>query len=206
MKQVIYILILAFGLLSCNNQKEKKIDVTQITSADKIFIKDKSLYDPIFIKGLYDYNEPVKLIDNYILTGKDTTYFPEDLPLNKKVVLKGVKDNNNFILSVTRTNLTNLVYDFQLSDKNNKRVESKSGKAILGSMFFLAPENDEDSQTGISYGSSEYTDNIDDCWFSIRIGIGLDDNGKHRAKLSYNCQDKHKNALNLDECPILRAE
>lgn len=182
----------------------------QADSADRelhdIYIEDKSQYDQTFIEELSKYNEPIKLVDNYIITGKDTTYFPEDLNLNKVTIFKATKDNNKFVLTVTRSNLTNLTYNFQLIDKDNKTVDTKSGKAILGSMFFLASENDEDSQTGDGYGSSEYWDKANDCWFAIRVGIGKDDNGKLRAMLNYGCNDKSKQTLNLDECPTLRTE
>ena len=214
MKQTIFILTLVFGLWSCNHQTKKTadkntVDTSQKVSVDKqqnIYIKDKSQYDQIFIDGLSVYNEPIKVIDNFIITGKDTTYFPDDLQLNKKTIFKGTKDNKKFLLTVSRTNLTKLNYDFQLTDKDNKIVFSKSGKAILGSMFFLASEVDEDIQTGDSYGSSEYCDKTNNCWFSIRIGIGLDNNEKKRATLTYGCEDKNKQTLNLDECPTLRTE
>ncbi|GAL87538.1 hypothetical protein ATO12_19910 [Sporocytophaga myxococcoides] len=216
MKQIIYILTLAFGLYGCNNKTTEKAtdqnlgDTLQTISADKpnleIYIKDKSQYDQTFINGLADYNEPIKLIDNYIITGKDTTYFPEDLNLNKETTFKATKDINKYVLTVTRNNLTNLTYTFKLIDKDNKTVDTKSGKAILGSMFFLASEVDEDSETGDGYGSCEYWDKSNDCWFAIRIGIGKDDNGKLRAMLKYGCDDKNKQTLNLDECPTLRTE
>lgn len=182
----------------------------QTDSSDKqlheIYIKDKSHYDQSFIDGLADYKEPIKLIDNYIITGKDTTYFPDDLSLNKVTTFKAPKDNNKFVLTVTRTNLTNLTYNFQLTDKDNKTLDTKSGKAILGSMFFLASENDEDSQTGDGYGSCEYWDKVNDCWFAIRIGIDKDNNGDQRAMLNYGCSDKSKQTLNLDQCPTLRTD
>lgn len=171
-----------------------------------IYIKDKSQYDQTFIDGLADYNEPIKLIDNYIITGKDTTYFPEDLTLNKATNFKARSNNNFFLLTVIRTNLTTLTYNFKLTDKDNKTVYVKSGKAILGSRFFLASENDEDSQTGDGYGSFEYWDKANDCWFVIRVGIGKDENGKQRTMLKYGCNDKTKQILNLEECPTLRTE
>jgi hypothetical protein len=215
MKQTIYILTLTLLLLSCSGKTRKTIDTKsadslQTISADKkqsdIYIKDKSQYDQSFIDGLSDYNEPVKLIDNYILTGNDTTYFPNDLSLNKATSFKATKDNNKFVLTVTRTNLTNLSYNFQLTDKANKTTDTKSGKAILGSMFFLASEMDQDSQVGDGYGSSEYWDKTNNCWFSIRIGIGLDNNGKLRAMLTYGCEDNYKQSLKLEDCPTLRTE
>lgn len=145
-------------------------------------------------------------MDNYILIGNDTTYFPDDLSLNKVTTFKATKDNNKFVLTVTRTNLTNLTYNFQLTDKDNKIIDTKSGKAVLGSMFFLASENDEDSQIGDGYGSCEYWDKVNDFWFAIRVGIGKDDNWKLRAMLNYGCNDKSKQTLNLDQYPTLRTE
>jgi hypothetical protein len=161
MKQTIYILTLAFGLCSCKNHTTEKTvyknlaDTLKTVSADKqqqdIYIKDKSQYDQTFIDGLADYNEPIKLIDNYILTGKDTTYFPEDLILNKSTTFTAIKDNKKYVLTVKRTNLTNLNYKFQLTDNDNKTLDTKSGKAILGSTFFIGPEGDDDIEGG--YGS-----------------------------------------------------
>jgi hypothetical protein len=216
MKQTTYILTLALGLGSCNNHTTEKavdknsVDNLKTVSADKqqldIYIKDKSQYDQTFIDGLTDYNEPIKLIDNYIVTGKDTTYFPDDLILNKPTIFTAIKDNNKYVLTVTRTNLTNLTYQFQLTDNDNKILNTNSGQAILGSMFFLASEVNEDDQTGSAYGSSVYIENLNECWFYINIEIGLDDNGKQRATLVYGCEDKNKQIFNLDECPTLRTE
>ena len=216
MKQKTYILAFALGLSSCNNQTtEKKADMItydtiQTASTNKkqtnLFIKDASQYDQSFIDGLSEYNEPMELTGNFLITGKDTTYFPVDLPLNKQTTFKGGKDNKNFVLTVTRNNLTSLTYNFLLTDKDNRTINNKSGKAILGSMFFLASETDEDTETGDGYGSSEYRDESNNCWFSIRIGIGKDNNGNQRAMLTYGCDDKSKQDLNLDDCPTLRTE
>jgi hypothetical protein len=216
MKQTIYILTLVLGLSGCNNQATEKtvdkktVDTLQTISSNKqqadIYIKDKSKYDQTFIDGLSDYKETIQLIDSFIITGNDTTYFPDDILLNKTTTFKGAKGNKRFALTVTRNNLTNLTYSFQLTDKDNKTIDSKSGRAILGSMFFLASENDEDSQTVDGYGSSEYWDKSKNCWLSIRIGIGLDKNRKQRAKLTYGCEDKNKQTLKVDDCPTLRTE
>ncbi|WP_262512381.1 DUF433 domain-containing protein [Adhaeribacter arboris] len=215
-KQLVYILALVLGLWSCNSPiTEKKKDKvtaskTQTLSAEKEQEKmpkvDNPTYDQIFLNGFSDYNEPYTLRNNFIITGQDTTLFPEDLPINRKTTFKGVEDSKSFLLTVTRTNLTNLAYTFELADKSKKTLETKSGKAVLSSMFFLASETDEDSETGDSYGSSEYWDKTNDCWLSIRIGVGLDDNGKQRAMLTYGCEDKNKQTLSLDECPTLRTE
>ncbi len=215
MRQTTYILTFALGLLSCNNQTTNKYgdntninSLQTVVSADKqkqdIYIKDKSQYDQTFIDGLSDYDEPIKLIDNYTLVGKDTTYFPEDLSINIATTFKATKDNNKFVLTVTRTNLTNLTYNFQLTDKDNISIDTKSGKAILGSTFFLGPEGDNDIEG--DYGSQEYRDNGKDSWLSIRIEIGKADDSKQRAKIQYGFSDKTKKSLDLNECPTLRSE
>lgn len=215
MKQTIYILTLAFGLLSCNDKTAEKtadqnsVDTLQTVSADKhqqeTTIKDKSQYDQSFIEGLSEYNEPLKLIENYILVGQDTVYFPEDLQLNKKTIFKGTKDKKNFVLSVTRTNLTSLNYTFQILDKDSKAVNNNSGRATLGSLFFLGSETDDDDETGDGYLSVEYWDNSADCSFAIRIGE-KDDNGKLRAKIKLYCKDDKLKNIGLDDNPTLRTE
>ena len=210
MGQIFYFITLTLILWSCNSSTNKTADTLHTVSADEkplnIYIKDKSQYDKAFIDGLSDYNEPIKLIDNYIITGTDTTYFPSDLTLNKTIVFKGTKGNNHFVLSVKRVNLTNLNYNFEIIDKNNEPIELKTGKVTLGSMFFLASEVDEDVETGEGYGSYDYWQKTNDCILSIRIGIGNDANGKLTAKIAYNYNDKSKKTLELNDCPTLKTE
>jgi hypothetical protein len=215
MKQTIYILTLAFGLWSCNNKTAEKkadqntVDTLQLESADKSKldsnIKDKSQYDKSFIDGLSEYNEPLKLIENYILVGQDTVYFPEDLQLNKEIIFKGSKDNKKFVLTVTRTNFTGLNYSFQLLDKDAKSLYNNSGRAILGSLFFLGSETDEDDEAGDAYLSVEYWDNSPDCSFAIRIGE-MEDKGRIRAKINLYCKDNLSSNIDLDDHPTLRTE
>ena len=215
MKQTIYILTLAFGLCSCNDKTAEKtadqnsLDTLQTVSAEKhqreTTIKDKSQYDQSFIEGLSEYNEPLKLIENYILVGQDTVYFPEDLQLNKETIFKGTKDKKNFVLSVTRTNLTSLNYTFQILDKDSRAINNKSGRATLGSLFFLGSETDDDDETGDGYLSVEYWDNSGDCSFAIRIGE-KDDKGKLRAKIKLYCKDDKLKNIGLDDNPTLRTE
>lgn len=215
MKQTIYILTLAFGLWGCNNlTKEKTVDkslsdtlqnVKTDKQSNKTTIKDKSQYDQSFIDGLSEYNEPLILIENFIIVGQDTVYFPEELQLNKETIFKGTKDQKNFVLSVTRTNLTSLNYTFQILDKDSKTINNKSGKATLGSLFFLGSETNEDDKTGDSYLSVEYWDNSASCSFAIRIGE-KDDNGKLRAKIKLYCKDNKLKNIGLDDNPTLRTE
>ena len=214
MKKTIYLITLFVLLIGCNNHKEIKTnnnstDTTQKIATNKshknIFIKDESLYDKAFIEGIEEYKEQIKIIDNYIITGTDTTYFPNDLLLNKDTHFKGKKDANYYLLTVKRINLTTIIYNFEII-KNNETVSSKTGKAIINSMFFIASEMDEDTKFNEGYGCYEYADNSNECSFYIRIGIGLDDNGKHRASLNLKYNDKKNEHLNIDNCPTLRTE
>lgn len=215
MKKTICMLMVTLGLWSCNNTSSKnegkltneslKTEMA-IENGSNMVIKDSSHYDPAFINGLKGYKEPIQLIDNYIIAESDTTYFPENLPLNKPMVFKAAKDHQTYLLTVTRTSLTNLSYSFKRTGENDKLMDSKSGNAVLGSMFFLASEMDEDTQSAEGYGSYEYWDKTTDCWFALRIGQGNDLNGKQRAMINYGCEDKNKQALALNECPTLRTE
>lgn len=208
MKQPIFFLLSTLLMLSCSNKPGKADLETTSETADKlhteIYVKDKSQYDQAFIDELAAYNEPIQLVDNFIVAGTDTTLFPDDLALNSATIFRGSKDNNEFELKVTRTSLTNLRYMFHYNNIGLQTDYTKSGTAILGAMFFLTSEADKDSQTGEDYLSTEYWDKTNDCWLSIRIGIGTDNEGKLRAKLTYGCEDHNREALSLDECPTLK--
>ncbi len=146
MKHTLYILAFTYGLCGCNNHASEKlfniksVDSLSTTTLEKaqnaIFIKDKSLCDKTFIDGLSGFGEKIKLIDNYIITNSDTTYFPEDLPLNKRIAYTADDENNKFILRLMRTNMTNVNFEFQLLDLDDNIVDVKTGIAILGSGFF----------------------------------------------------------------------
>jgi len=216
MRQFTLIMTLALGLFACSNKTEKQKenkskDTLQIAPTkekqSKIFIKDKTKYSATFINELTasNYNEPIKLIDKYIVVGKDTTEFPHDLNVNQTTIFKATKDNKNYDLTVTRINETTLKFIFKLTDNDQKTLHTESGEATLGAMFFLASEVDEDDQTGEAYGSSEYWKTDNDGRFSARIG-SKDDNGKLRATITYWCDGKRKDKINLDDCPTLRTE
>jgi hypothetical protein len=187
----------------------KSIDTLQTISADKkqseIYIKDKSQYDQSFIDGLSDYNEPIKLIDNYILIGKDTTYFPDDLNLSQEYIFKASNDRQNYVLVVKRINETTLKFNFQFFE-NDKLLNTETGNANLPSLFFLGTEGEPDIVTGDSFVSQEYIKKNNSLWLCINIGMDKDYKGKQRAKITYRYTDKSKQTLNLEECPILRTE
>lgn len=212
MKHPFCFLILIYCLSGCNsptgkNGSKNNADTLRTDTGHKqqqtILIKDKSNYDASFINGLNGYDEPIQLIDNYIVVNeKDTTYFPEILPLNEAIIFEGSGNHNRIQLTVTRTNLTTLVYDFKNTGNDNKIIDSRSGKAVIGSLFFFAPEADIDTIMNEGYACSEYWDTTRNCSFSVRIGLEPDKNGKQRAKITYGCTDNP--GIDLDECPILR--
>jgi hypothetical protein len=216
MKYTIYILTFALGLSSCNNQTKERsenknsADATQTVPNDNpkqvIYIKDKSQYDQTFIDGLSQFNKPIKLIDNFMLFGNDTIYFPDDLRLNEKATFVASQDSNRYILSLTRTNLTNINYEFKLIDKNKSIIESKSGRAILGSGFLLAPEGEPDMEAGVSFASNEYRTENDNFWLVINVGMDKDYEGKKRAKITFGYKDKLKKTEDGEQSPILRLE
>ncbi len=206
---------LTFCLFSCNKAspenethksdvKDQPAEATNERPGLNHFISDSSNYNQVFLKELADYNEPYKLIDNFIQIGSDSIYFPEDLPLKQATIFRGRKDDQDFRLTITRVNLTDIMYSFELK-KNGSKIHSESGKAILGPMFFLASENDVDTETGDGYGSSEYWDNSKACGLAIRIGMEQDDNGRQRAVITYGCPKSKNPKLDLEECPTLRA-
>ena len=214
MQQTIYILTLTLLLLSCSGKTRKAIDTKSVDtlrtiSADKmqsdIYIKDKSQYDQTFIDGLSEYNEPIKLIDNFMLIGNDTTYFPNDLNLNKEYIFKANNDDQNYVLIVKRINETTLKFNFQLYE-NSKLLHTETGEANLPSLFFLGPEGEPDIQTGDSFFSQEYLKKDNNIWLCINIGMDKDYKGKQRAKITYRYKDKSIKTSNLEECPILRLE
>ncbi|MBI3233341.1 MAG: hypothetical protein HYZ42_04765 [Bacteroidetes bacterium] len=217
MKGKIFMLTLVLGLWSCDNQSKEKavdkdsIDTSQTITSDKhhqeIYIKDKSQYDQSFINGLADFNESIKLIDNYIITGTIKTYFPEDLELNKQTKFAAIKDNEKYSLTLTRTNLTNINYEFQLL-KNDSIIHSKSGKAILVSGFFLGPEGEPDLETGESFMSNEYRKENKDSWLLILVGMDKNYEGKKRAKIYFRSKVESNKIDKLEEVesPILRLE
>ena len=214
MQQTIYILTLTLLLLSCSGKTRKTVDTKSVDtlptiSADKmqsgIYTKDKSQYDQTFIDGLSEYNEPIKLIDNFMLIGNDTTYFPDDLNLNKEYIFKANNDSQNYVLRVKRINETTLKFNFQLFE-NSKLLHTETGEANLPSLFFLGPEGEPDIQTGDSFFSQEYLKKDNSIWLCINIGMDKDYKGKQRAKITYRYMDKSKQTSNLEECPILRLE
>lgn len=178
----------------------------------KVFVKDKSKYSKAFLTGLNAMKSPnyssIKLIDNVIIVDNKTTKFPDDLKMNNNYVFKAVKGEQSYLLNVKRINESTLNFEFKLFKKEHL-VFTDKGEANIGASFFVGTEMDRDDQFGKGYGeydAYEYTKELNNCWFIIRIGVGKDAKNKQRATVLFGCKDKTRQALDLKDCPTLRTE
>ena len=199
--------------LCANVSNAQKVNPTISKSVDqtsaKIFVKDKSKYSKTFLTELnalkYPKNSSIKLIDNVIIVDNKTTKFPDDLKMNNNYVFKAVKGEQSYQLNVKRINESTLNFEFKLYKKEHL-IFSDKGEANIGASFFVDPEIDVDNQSDKGYSAYEYTKELKNCWFTIRIGVGKDAKNKQRAKVMFGCKDKTKPALDLKDCPTLRTE
>ena len=181
------------------------VDDTKIENLPlELIIQDSSAYSQSFIKEFANEETPYQKInligDLLIIDNKDTVTFPQYPPLGKKMLFTGRKGDLVVALTVKRINQTTIDYKTEIVEfgKSNSFQE---GQADLGSMFFLASEVDENSRTGISYLSTEYTSNKDSCYTNIRIG--KEDEKQHLlAKIIKNCNGSLQD-INIDNFPTL---
>ena len=209
------ILVMLFGAMGCNSPSNKQsaqdaVDTTQEALSDKkpkerIYIADRSLYDDAFVTVISTYPDTLQLIDDYVVVGRDTTYFPTVLELDREIIFQGKNKNYNVWLTVTRTSLTNLMYQFKLTGNNNKVIDTKSGTALIG-MFFLGDEIDIDLERNEGYASTVYWDRSDDYLFSIRIENEPENSSIIRAMVHYRYKDQSKKHLEIQDCPTLRTK
>ena len=199
--------------LCCNVSKAQRVsktgDMTVNRTSPKIFVKDKSRYSKVFLAELnalkVSGNSSIKLIDNVIIVDNKTTKFPDDLKINNNYVFKAVKGERSYHLNVKRINESTLSFEFKLLKKEHVIFTDK-GEANIGASFFVAPEMDVDDLSAKGYSAYEYSNELNNCWFIIRIGVGVDAKNKQRAKVTLGCKDKTKQALDLKDCPTLRTE
>lgn len=208
MKKTILTVATAAFLLSCGNKSESN-STEQTTSNEiqlnsNIEVENTTNYDKKFLEGFADYGEKVILKENYLVTGGDTIYFPEVLSLNKETIFKGKDDTYVYTLKITRTNLTNVTYDFTLTDKQQNTVDSKKGTAVLPSLFFFGDESFED-ENGLSHSASDYRNYTDKNWLTITIAHAVNDNLKYMATISYGNEEGGQ-GFELETSPILTAD
>lgn len=181
-----------------------------LKKAATLVVKDSSLYDAKFLKDLAASNfaNTFVLRDEVLLMDKDSTTFPIDLigppsrRFGKRYHFKGEKNGRNYQLNLSRLNYTTLDYDFKLMNGNNI-TRQKKGQVHLSAFFFLGDETDTDDKTDSSYLASEYAQEEEGCYFSIRIGR---DEGDLKAKIIWTCEGDEVRNIELEDGPTLREE
>ena len=174
----------------------------QEDTVSTLIIKDKTKYSEEFLSKLksFTYSYNYQLLDSLLIVGQlDTAYFPTVLPLKKPRKLSGRSKDTRYDLTLSRINYTTVYYRLTIY-KAGKLSSNQKGHADIGTGFFLGFETDEDEKTGISYGSTAYSNQTTDCILSIRIG--KNEMQKLCAKVTRQCKDKTKD-IQLDDCPTL---
>jgi hypothetical protein len=165
----------------------KRIGLDSISSNLKIQ-GDKSMYSASFLKELSEMNPEYKMLlkDGYLIIGKDTTKFPNELELGKWYLFTADRNGISLKLNVKRTNYTTLNFDFTFH-KSGILQYSDKGEADLNPTFFYADEGADDVELGESWGAQNYYKKSKDCWVEIRMGLDKDSNGKNRAQVFCGC-------------------
>jgi hypothetical protein len=198
---IIFSFLLPVFFFSCTDKpatekkiKQKSVDATPEgdVKSERFYVKDGSQYHKSFLDELKVYTGKVSLIENFIVTDMDTTYFPEELRKDSLYIFMAEKDSVSYRLHARRNNLTTLQFSYEESINGIIRYK-KSGEAILKPTFFLASETDEDDSGGDMYGSSEYVMPAQQEYFNVRIGIGTDEEKRLRASLVFSHLGKQEN-------------
>lgn len=171
-------------------------------------IKDSTLYDSQFLKDLAASNFATTFVlkDEVLLMDQDSTTFPTDLVgppsqrFGKKYYFKGEKKGQTYQLTISPLNYTSLDYDFKLMNGKDV-IRKRKGQVHLSAFFFLGDETDTDDETDSSYLASEYAQESEGCYFSIRIGR---DEGDLKAKIIWTCEGDELKNIELEDGPTLR--
>lgn len=205
-RQLFYLAVLCATAYGCHNNNSVDQMLAKLDKPDtlrkQMIIHDRSAYSATFIDSLKKTNYPgsIKLDSNYILVGKDTTYFPETLKLDSPYQFIADKDAVHYNLTLQRTNLTDILFNFEVS-KEQSSVYNRKGSVSLGPLFFLATEVPEDETTGDSYGAYSYTQYSTPNPFTVDIGTDEDEHHHLRATVHI----AGKNPL-LEKIPTLRTK
>jgi hypothetical protein len=209
MKRVIYILFFISILFGCKSfptktEVESVVIVEQLQVENReIFIKDSSDYTPNFLNALNQEGIEVKyLIDSFYIIGiGDTVQFPELPRLKERYSFVGEKDGLNIRVSIWRRNYNSIAFHITM-DKQDKAQYNRKGVAEFGPFFYFGAESDVNIETGNGYLSTEYSNEYDDCFISLRIGSD-DDSGEILCKLIKNCNKEFQD-ITLDNFPNLK--
>ncbi|MES2656079.1 MAG: hypothetical protein V4620_10850 [Bacteroidota bacterium] len=207
MKQIIFILLLGAGFITCTAQikekksKQKAKDPIQNTSVVKL------QYDSTFIAGLSAvFEKPYKLSHHYILVEQDTVYPPEQLPINKEIIfqgnnsaliLQGMADSHKeqFFLSIKRTNYTNFTYKLIQVNNDSIVVSLKEGTAVLKAGYVLSKENNNPNHLNFF---PLYNDNADTCSFEFMFN-DINENNSLSLDIRMSCKSKEREDIFLEK-------
>lgn len=135
------------------------------------------------------------LIEDTLFTSGPFGYglFDIGLDLQKQYIFEGIKKHVKVTLVVSRINYSTLKYDITVLKSGVSHVFSglaHGGVSILGS------ESDTDTNSGISYFCSEYSNK----WKDSSVMIRIDSEQSKRATVII----RDKLILSLDSCPTLQ--
>lgn len=194
-------------MISCQTKGSEQKNVSDsLTIAKKdnvVFIKDRLDYSVTFLKEIEKSGmDNVSLVDNIlILEDNDTIIFPHTPIIGKKTVLTGKKDELAISLTIERINQTTIYYKIEMVEFGNANY-TYEGQADLHPRFYFGPETDESSVSGISYLSTEFSDEQDSCYTNIRLGREEGSGPYLLGKIIKNCNGKLKD-IELDNFPTL---
>jgi hypothetical protein len=179
---------------------------TDAGSHSALWIKDSTEYSKSFLKELAAFAPAnTRLLDSLmVLGGSDTVHFPADPPLRKVLSFSATFHDVDLFLVLVRMNQTSIDFKLELSNAFGEHIEQK-GIAELSPAFYLGAEVDENSFSGNSYFSTEYTFQQDSCFTVLRIGIKDGFSSKYLAKIIKNCNGAF-GYLGLDDFPTLLEE
>lgn len=201
------IIIAIFFLISCQVKDSEQNNVSDGLNISKndnsIFIKDSIDYSVRFLKEMENLGlKNVSLVDSFlILEDNDTMTFPQTPIIGKITVLTGKKDELAISLTVTRINQTTIYYKIEIAEFGNANY-TYEGQADLHPRFYFGSETDESSVSGISYLSTEFSDEQDSCYTNIRLGREEESGPYLLGKIIKNCNGKLKD-IELDNFPTL---
>lgn len=194
-------------MTSCQTKNsEQKAEPEKATNAENvksIFIKDSSDYSSSFLNEMKRSGmKNVSLVDSFlILRPADTVTFPQTPQIGKRTVLTAKKDELAIALTIERINQTAIDYKIELVEFGNASFNYK-GQANLNPRFYFESETDESSISGISYLSTEFTDNQDSCYTYIRLGREEVSGPYLLGKIKKNCNGEIQD-IGLDNFPTL---
>lgn len=221
MNQILYILLTLSILTSCQTKtsdSQEKIEAEKASldgesteqpkyskgqNDNSIFIKDSSDYSTTFLKEMKKAGmKNVSLVDSFLILGQtDTVTFPQTPKIGNKTILTAKKDELAIALTIERINQTTINYRLEMIEFGNASF-NHNGQAELSPHFHLGAESDESSLSGISYLSTQFSDNQDSCYTYIRLGKEVDSGPYLLGKLIKNCNGKLRN-IDLEDFPTL---